>query len=51
MRGARDSEMNDGVRVLGSYNADVAELADALDLDSSARKGLWVRTPPSAPNH
>ena len=29
-------------------NADVAELADALDSKSSARKGVWVRLPPSA---
>ena len=30
--------------------ADVAELADALDLGSSARKGMGVRLSPSAPN-
>ena len=34
------------LRVLG---ADVAELADALDSKSGARKGMWVRPPPSAP--
>ena len=27
--------------------AGVAELADALDSKSSARKGVWVRVPPS----
>ncbi len=27
--------------------AEVAELADALDSKSSARKGVWVRVPPS----
>jgi hypothetical protein len=27
----------------------VAELADALDSKSSARKSVWVRLPPSAP--
>ena len=31
--------------------ADVAELADALDSKSSARKGVWVRFPPSVPNN
>ena len=29
--------------------ADVAELADALDLGSSARKGVGVQVSPSAP--
>ena len=29
--------------------AEVAELADALDSESSARKGVWVRLPSSAP--
>src|SRR5262245_11967245 len=29
--------------------ADVAELADALDSKSGTRKGVWVRPPPSAP--
>lgn len=27
----------------------MAELADAADLNSAARKGVWVRTPPPAP--
>ena len=30
-------------------HADVAELADALDLGSSARKGVGVQVSPSAP--
>lgn len=30
-------------------NARVAELVDALDSKSSARKGMWVRFPPFAP--
>ena len=30
-------------------DANVAELADALDLGSSAREGLGVRFPPFAP--
>ena len=30
-------------------NANVAELADALDLGSSARKGMGVRPSPFAP--
>src|SRR5438093_901957 len=29
--------------------AAVAELADALDSKSSARKGVWVRFPPAVP--
>ena len=28
----------------------MAELADALDSKSSARKGVWVRFPPSVPS-
>src|SRR5205814_6780119 len=39
--------------VRGSYSArpraEVAELADALDSGSSARKGVGVQIPPSAP--
>jgi hypothetical protein len=31
--------------------AEVAELADALDSESSARKGVRVQIPPSAPVH
>ena len=31
-------------------NADVAELADALDSKSSTRESMWVRPPPSAPS-
>ena len=33
-----------------SWQAGVAELADAADLNSAARKGVWVRTPPPAPH-
>jgi tRNA threonylcarbamoyladenosine modification (KEOPS) complex Cgi121 subunit len=40
---ARDSEAE-----LLSYNAGVAELADALDSKSSDRKIVWVRAPPPA---
>ena len=29
-------------------HASVAELADAPDLESGARKGVWVRLPPLA---
>src|SRR5262245_7315587 len=32
-----------------AFRAEVAELADALDSGSSARKGVGVRVPPSAP--
>jgi FKBP-type peptidyl-prolyl cis-trans isomerase (trigger factor) len=32
-------------------SARVAELADALDLGSSSRKGVWVRLPPLAPSY
>src|SRR5271170_180462 len=32
------------------WQADVAELADALDSKSSIRKDVWVRPPPSAPH-
>ncbi len=32
-----------------SRNAEVAKLADALDLGSSVRKDVWVQVPPSAP--
>ncbi len=35
---------------LGLLGAEVAELADALDSGSSARKGVGVRVPPSAPS-
>jgi hypothetical protein len=35
--------------VVRYHNADVAELADALDSKSGTRKGVWVRPPPSAP--
>jgi hypothetical protein len=31
-----------------TFQADVAELADATDSKSVARKGVWVRPPPSA---
>ena len=31
------------------FRAEVAELADALDSESSARKGVRVQIPPSAP--
>lgn len=31
------------------YHALVAELAYALALGASARKGLWVQVPPKAP--
>ena len=31
--------------------AEVAKLADALDSGSSARKGVRVQIPPSAPTH
>ena len=31
------------------YQAEVAELVDALDSGSSVRKGVGVRIPPSAP--
>ena len=31
------------------FGAEVAELADALDSGSSARKGVGVQVPPSAP--
>src|SRR6266545_3979391 len=40
-------------RQLCSYHgarAEVAELADAPDSKSGARKGVWVRFPPSAPD-
>src|SRR5262245_9394123 len=33
-----------------AFRAEVAELADALDSGSSARKGVGVRVPASAPN-
>ena len=32
-----------------SVSAGVAELADARDLKSRSRKGVWVRSPPPAP--
>src|SRR5438552_3403032 len=35
-------------RGLGCLRAEVAELADAPDSKSGARKGVWVRFPPSA---
>src|SRR5277367_1982490 len=38
------------VNLTAPYIADVAELADALDSKSSARKGVWVRFPPSVPS-
>jgi hypothetical protein len=38
------------IKSKGSDFADVAKLADALDLGSSARKGVGVQVPPSAPN-
>jgi hypothetical protein len=34
-----------------AFRAEVAELADALDSGSSARKGVGVRVPASAPKH
>jgi hypothetical protein len=34
-----------------ALDAEVAELADALDSGSSARKGVGVRVPPSAPRY
>ena len=34
---------------LAIHQADVAELADALDSKSGIRKDVWVRPPPSAP--
>ncbi len=34
---------------ISKYIGDVAKLADALDLGSSARKGVRVRFPPSPP--
>ena len=37
-----------GLLVPSSPEADVAELADALDSKSSDRKVVWVRSPPSA---
>ena len=38
-----------GGKCLIINQADVAELADALDSKSGTRKGVWVRPPPSAP--
>ena len=37
-------------RRYASWRAGVAEQADAADLNSAARKGVWVRTPPPAPH-
>ena len=42
----RDATLKIG---LLAHHADVAELADALDLGSSARKGVGVQVSPSAP--
>ncbi len=36
------------IRYTYAHIAEVAELADARDSNSRARKGLWVRFPPSA---
>ncbi len=36
------------MKEFSSVHADVAELADALDLGSSARKGVGVQVSPSA---
>ena len=37
--------------MFSSLYAEVAKLADALDSGSSARKGVRVQIPPSAPHH
>src|SRR6185437_10239624 len=42
------SSRRDGARATIVPPAEVAELADAPDSKSGARKGVWVRSPPSA---
>jgi hypothetical protein len=37
-----------GLVISSSQEADVAELADALDSKSSTGNSVWVRSPPSA---